>query len=92
MLFRSYEYLASGKPVVSVDMPAAQEFRELIPLTRTPEQFVAALEQLLAPAATGSSAARAAARKQAVAGYSWAARFAQMDAQVEPLLAAGPPA
>lgn len=87
-----YEYLASGKPVVSVDMPAAQEFCELIPLTRTPAQFVAALEQLLAPSAKGNSAARAAARKQAVAGYSWLARFAQMEAQVEPLLAAGQPA
>ena len=84
-----YEYLASGKPVVSVDMPAANEFRGLIPLTRTREQFVAALEQVLALAANANSAAQAAARKQSVAGYSWAARFAQMEAQVEPLLAAG---
>ena len=84
-----YEYLASGKPVVSVDMPAANEFRGLIPLTRTREQFVAALEQVLALAASANSAAQAAARKQSVAGYSWAARFAQMEAQVEPLLAAG---
>ena len=32
-----YEYLASGKPVVSVDMPAAREFANLISIVHTPE-------------------------------------------------------
>jgi glycosyltransferase involved in cell wall biosynthesis len=74
-----YEYLASGKPVVSVDMPAAREFSDLIPLVRTPEQFVRALEDVLSRAQNGTIVAEAAVRRQAAAGFSWDGRFQQVE-------------
>jgi glycosyltransferase involved in cell wall biosynthesis len=67
-----YEYLASGKPVVSVDMPAAREFGDCILLARDGEEFVRALEQALAGAGDPIATAR---RQAAVAGHSWLGRF-----------------
>ncbi len=74
-----YEYLASGKPVVSVNMPAAREFSDLIPLVRTPEQFVRALEDVLSRAQNGTVASEAAARQHAAGGFSWDARFQEVE-------------
>ena len=74
-----YEYLASGKPVVSVDMPAAREFSDMIELVRTPEQFVHALEDILSRAQDRTVAAEATARQQAVSSFSWDARFQQVN-------------
>lgn len=74
-----YEYLASGKPVVSVDMPAAREFSDLIPLVRTPKEFLLALEDVLSRAQTGTVVAEVAARQQAACGLSWDTRFEQVE-------------
>ena len=82
-----YEYLASGKPVVSVDMPAAREFSDLILLVRTPEQFVRALEDVVSRAQNGTFAAEAAARQQAAGGFSWDVRFQQVEEVLEAALA-----
>ena len=75
-----YDYLASGKPVVSVDMPAARRFADLIPLTRTADEFTRALERTLA------TPGDAAARQRAAADYSWAARFRQVESILESAL------
>ena len=74
-----YEYLASGKPVVSVDMPAAREFSDLIPLVRTCEEFVAALEEQIVQNANGIIKHDARARQAAMKDYSWDARFKQVE-------------
>ena len=74
-----YEYLASGKPVVSVDMPAAREFSDLMPLVRTPEQFVRALEDVLSKVNNHTVSGDAVLRQQAVACFSWEARFRQVE-------------
>ncbi len=76
-----YDYLASGKPVVSVDIPAASRFAEVIYLTKTPDEFVKALEAALA--SPGDSAAR----QRLAADHSWEARFAHVQRILEPLLA-----
>ena len=74
-----YEYLASGKPVVSVDMPAAREFADFISIVRTPNEFVAALEDQLVQNARGIVDHDAAARQRAISDYSWDARFQQVE-------------
>lgn len=74
-----YEYLASGKPVVSVDMSAAQQFVDVIPLTRTQEEFLVAIENVLAERDNGKFAERAAARQAAAADSSWSLRFDQIQ-------------
>jgi glycosyltransferase involved in cell wall biosynthesis len=74
-----YEYLASGKPVVSVDMPAAREFSDLIPLVRTCEEFVAALEEQIAQNTNGIIKHDVRARQAAMKDHSWDARFKQVE-------------
>ncbi len=42
-----YEYLASGKPVVSVNMPGVQDFRDVIYISNSQEEFVKGIELAL---------------------------------------------
>ncbi len=70
-----YEYLGTGKPVVSVDMPAAREFRDLVRIGRNPEGFLAEIE-----AAVAEGEARAGERISLAKQHTWQARFAQIDA------------
>ena len=63
-----YEYLASGKPVVSVDMPEARKFADVIGIGRNEEEILQRLEEALG---SGSDEALANARWQAVASHSW---------------------
>lgn len=42
------EYLAAGCPVVSVDLKALRDFSHVVETARTPEGFIAAIEQTLA--------------------------------------------
>ena len=64
------EYLATGKPVVSVWMPEVERFAECVGIARTHEEF---LEQLDDALKTDSEDKRAA-RRNAVAGMTWEAR------------------
>jgi glycosyltransferase involved in cell wall biosynthesis len=73
-----YEYLASGKPVVSVDMPEARKFGDVVLIGSTYDDVLAQLERALTPPET--TAAAAARRMAAVAGHSWESRFEQMEA------------
>ncbi|HCU81258.1 MAG TPA: glycosyltransferase family 1 protein [Chloroflexi bacterium] len=74
-----YEYLASGKPVVSVDMPAAREFADLISIVHTPGEFVSALEEQINSNEKETVVHDMEARQKAVANYSWDARFKQVE-------------
>ena len=74
-----YEYLASGKPVVSVDMPAAREFANLISIVHTPDEFVAALEGQIIANEKETILHDMEARQKAVTEYSWDARFQQVE-------------
>lgn len=43
-----FEYLAAGRPVVSVDLKAIREFSEVVSIADTPEGFIRAIEDVLA--------------------------------------------
>lgn len=75
-----YDYLASGKPIVSVDMPAARRFANLMPLTRTPGEFTRALENVLAHPGDGAG------RQRTATEHSWTARFKHVEAALESVL------
>jgi glycosyltransferase involved in cell wall biosynthesis len=77
-----YDYIASGKPVVSVDIPAARRFAGVIALTKTPEDFVQAI------AAAIATPGDAATRQQAASAHSWQARFSKIQEILGPLLPA----
>ncbi len=65
-----YEYLATGKPVVSVDMPGVRDFADVIEIASGREEFLAAVERALAEE-TPQKAARRLERSRA---NSWDSR------------------
>jgi glycosyltransferase involved in cell wall biosynthesis len=79
-----YDYVASGKPVVSVDIPAARRFAGLIRLAHTPDEFTRSIEAALGD--PGDPAAR----KQAALQHDWEARFDHVQATLEGWLAPDP--
>jgi glycosyltransferase involved in cell wall biosynthesis len=78
-----YEYLATGKPIISVDMPEARRFEGLIRIARDPDDFVAQVE-----AATAADDGLAEARMAESRNHSWRSRFAQVSAALAKVLAA----
>jgi glycosyltransferase involved in cell wall biosynthesis len=77
------EYLATGKPVVSVITPETATFAEVIYLADSPEAFLAAIERALREETPELRRKRIA----AVTGVSWDARFLETVAVVESMLA-----
>ena len=77
------EYLATGKPVVSVRNPEIEKFAEWVRVVDGRDAFLAALDDVLAHDPPGAAAARMA----AVAGQSWDRRAAEVIATVESRLA-----
>ena len=71
------EFLAAGKPTVTVQLPDVEQFGGLVYLAGSAEQYLAAIEQALAE----NSPPLEARRRQAVAANTW-------DAVVERILAA----
>lgn len=69
------EYLATGKPVVSVLTPDIEPFRHAVRIASTPDEFLHQIEDILA----GEAPEAKELRQQAVAGLTW-------DARVEELL------
>jgi glycosyltransferase involved in cell wall biosynthesis len=77
-----YEYLATGKPVVSSDMPEARLFSAVVEIARTPDEFIAKIENLLR---TGNIDRRE--RQYRIAREnSWDNRFAQVENRLQTVL------
>lgn len=72
-----YEYLAAGKPVVSVDLPEMAQFGECVSVASGTAAFAAATAEALA--STGDGAA-ASVRQAFAAGQTWEHRAAALDA------------
>ena len=81
------EYLATGKPVVSVVIPETAQFADCVYLARNRESYLAAIDRALAE----DSAELRARRMSAVAGASWDARFRETVAVVDQFLAKAKP-
>jgi len=80
-----YEYLASGKPVVSVDMPEARQFDGFVRIGRTYEDILKHLDDLV----LGEPERQETVGNQvrAVEGCSWNHRFYQLEKTLEKYLA-----
>jgi glycosyltransferase involved in cell wall biosynthesis len=72
-----YEYLATGKPVVSVDMPEARKFEGFVRIGRTYSNILDHLDQVINGEAHPEDLAGC--RIQAVDGQSWDDRFYQLE-------------
>lgn len=42
-----FEYLAAGKPVVSVNLKAIQDFSNVVSIAHTADQFISAIDEAL---------------------------------------------
>jgi len=76
-----YEYLATGKPIVSVDMPEARKFDGLVRIARSTEEFVLHIESALQE---DKSLIRE--RIKESEKHSWDERFRQVESIVEKTL------
>lgn len=65
-----YEYVATGKPIVSVDMPEAHKFSGLIQIARDADSFVRLVEE-----AVNSPDGRNAERIAEAKNHTWRSRF-----------------
>lgn len=77
-----YEYLASGRPVVSTEMPAVREFADVIETAADARGFIAAVEKALA----GENAERREKRLARAREHSWEARVAVMEEKIVQVL------
>ena len=66
------EYLAMGRPVVAVSTPEIDKYADVVAIARSPEEFLARLDEALQ---AGSSAAEVEKRLARVSGESWGARL-----------------
>lgn len=77
-----YEYLATGKPIVSSDMPEARRFHAVVEIARTPDQFVEKIERAL----HADDADRCERQCRLARENNWNSRFIQMENRIEALL------
>jgi glycosyltransferase involved in cell wall biosynthesis len=80
-----YEYLATGKPVVSVDMPEARQFAGLVRIAQNADEFIRLVEE-----AISDGDGRSAARMAEARNHTWRKRFADVSAALADVLAARP--
>lgn len=73
-----YEYLASGRPVVSVEMPGVMEFSGVIEIASDYEGFLEGVERALKE----ESKAKKQLRMKAAAGNSWESRVEFMSEKI----------
>jgi hypothetical protein len=64
-----YEYLAGGRPTVSVPLPALAGFGDLVPVATSVDEWERTIEQLLAPG--GDSAAQGGRRRAVARRHDW---------------------
>ncbi|HEC24294.1 MAG TPA: glycosyltransferase family 1 protein [Chloroflexi bacterium] len=76
-----YEYLATGKPVVSVDMPEARKFKDLIYIAHDGDEFVKLVEKALA-----SDDGKASRRMAEARHHTWRSRFEEVSAALAAVL------
>ena len=76
-----HEYLATGQPVVSADLPSVRPFAHVVAIARDLQQWDRAIEVALTRGEPGSLAAR----RQVAAANSWNARVRQLEAELSAL-------
>lgn len=69
-----WEYLASGKPIVSTDVAGFRDYRQFVRIARTADEFVAAVGEALSEPPDLAEA-----RRREAARHSWQARVDQIE-------------
>ena len=71
-----HEYLASGRPIVTMDLPMLRPLSHVIRFARGVDEWLAALDEAVHSGGTGTPALR----QSAAAGHSWDARTGELEA------------
>jgi hypothetical protein len=82
------EYLAMGKPIVSVSIPEIDKFSDYVATARTPEEFLAKLDRAVAEGLSPEARQRQTALASTM---TWDANLRKVIAVVEAQLAARDP-
>jgi glycosyltransferase involved in cell wall biosynthesis len=77
-----YEYLATGKPVVSSDMPEARRFPTVVMVAGTPAEMMICIDRALRE----DRPERRACQLQIAAKNSWTVRFAEVEDWISPVV------
>ena len=85
-----YEYLASGKPVVSTDMPEARKFNGEVDVASSYEDFLKLCSYRIAGSPEAESAIEG--RLKIVASHSWENRFEQLNVLLDRVFCSARPA
>lgn len=80
---KSFEYLAAGKPVVSSYIPALEEFRHIVRLSKNKEEFVHHIEEILK---TGGEENFVRERVSVARGMTWEDRIEKTSGLIEKTL------
>lgn len=79
-----YEYLASGKPIVSTDMPEARRFEAVVRVASDRGEFIARCEAACRETSEAAQHRRDK-QREAAAGQTWDARFAEIERWLDEL-------
>lgn len=82
---KMFEYLACGKPVVSVDVPSVREYYHVVDIARSSEKFVELIEKNLKADAPD----RAVERRRVASENTWDLRVEEISALLEKTLSRG---
>jgi glycosyltransferase involved in cell wall biosynthesis len=82
------EYLAMGKPIVSVSTPEIDKYADVVGVARSPEEFLGKLDAALGNSPSGLETQR---RMDRVAAESWEARLEEVNRTVNAHLGGTPP-
>ena len=76
-----HEYLATGRPIVSADVPSVRPFADVVAIARGADQWERALESALSSGEPGSPTSR----RQVAEANSWSVRVDQLEAELAAL-------
>ncbi len=81
-----YDYLATGKPIVSVDMPEARKFEGLIDIARDRDEFVTLVERAVERQLSDAGDERSKQRMAEARKHTWRSRFEDVSAALMDIL------
>lgn len=82
-----YEYLATGKPIVSMNMPEVMQFQDLLYIAEDADGFVEQVEQAVADLSLPDAQERAKQRLNEAQNHTWRGRFDDVNQALNETLA-----
>lgn len=72
---KMYEYLSAGKPIISTPLPEVTQYRQIIEIADTPEEFIQTILKVMDSSSDSNSPEKIASRQSIGKENSWDARW-----------------